>query len=81
MIENVSDVEFYLENHSEFTLHAASDVLTLKPHRTTRLQVKTVERIPSVSLVFGVLNAVTAPNTHLEVVLDISITGDEVPRP
>ena len=74
-IENRSDAEFMLENRSGYTLHASGDVVILKPHRTTTVQVKTVDRLPSVSLAFGVLNAVTAPNTHPEVVLDIQVGG------
>ncbi|UCG86833.1 MAG: PHP domain-containing protein [Gemmatimonadota bacterium] len=75
MIENMSDVEYILDNRSGFTFHAASDVVTLKPHGTTRLEVKTLERLPSVSLAFEVLNAVTAPNTHPEIVVEIMPAG------
>ena len=72
-IENVSDAEYLLSNRSDFTFHANSDVITLKPHHETRLQVKTLEQRSEIALVFEVLNAVTAPNTHPEVVLDISV--------
>jgi len=74
-IENTSDAEYILQNHSDYTLHASGDVVVLEPHETTILQVKTVDRLPSVSLAFEVLNAVTAPNTHPELNLDITVTG------
>ena len=72
-IENTSDVEYILYNKSGFTFHASSDVLTLEPHHTTRIDVKTIERVPSLSLTFEVLNVVTAPNTHPEITLEISV--------
>ena len=73
MIENTSDVEYLLDNKSDFTFHAASDVITIHPHQTTRLDVKTLGRKASIALVFEVLNAVTAPNTHPEVTLEVAV--------
>jgi hypothetical protein len=72
-IENTSDAEYVLDNRSGFRLHAASDVITLGPHSETVLQVKTLERRSSVSLAFEVLNAVTAPGVHPEVVLEVTV--------
>jgi hypothetical protein len=48
-------------------------VITLGPHSETVLQVKTLERRSSVSLAFEVLNAVTAPGVHPEVVLEVTV--------
>ncbi len=73
MIENTSDVEYILDNQTDYTFHADTDVVTLKPHQTTRLDVKTLTRLASLSLTFEVLNAVTAPNTHPNLVLDITV--------
>ena len=73
MIENVSDVAFLLDNHSVYTLHANTDIVTVAPHQTQRLMVKTLENKTSVVLPFGVLNAVMAPNTHPEISLNVSI--------
>jgi len=73
MIENVSDVDFILKNKSDYGLHLNADVITIGPHQTKRLAVKTVERKESIELVFEVLNAVTAPNMHPDLVLNISI--------
>ncbi len=74
-IENTSDVAFIVDNQTDYTFHAASDVLTIAPHQTTRLDVKTLDKKPSITLVFDVLNAVTAPGTHPEVALEIQVTG------
>lgn len=71
-IENVSDVEFILRNESEFTFHNDADVITLAPHETTRVQVKTLELLGSFDLKFEVLNVVTAPGEHPSVTFSLS---------
>ncbi len=73
MVENNSDTEYLLENKSDYTLHRSHDVLTLEPHHTTRIDIKTLERLSSVSLTFEVLNAVTAPNTHLVTTFEFDV--------
>lgn len=72
-IQNTSDAAFLLDNQTAYTFHGDADVLTIAPHQTKRLDVKTGERRASVQLVFEVLNAVIAPNTHPRLVLDISV--------
>lgn len=72
-VENESDAPFVLANRSEFTLHGSADVLTLAPHQATTLEVKTLDRKERVTLVFEVLNAVTAPKTHPRVVFDVEV--------
>ena len=71
MIRNNSDATYILENLSEFTLHNQASVFTLKAHEQTRIQVKTVEVLDSFQLRFAVLNAITAPGKHPEIVLEI----------
>ena len=73
LIENTSDVAFIVDNQTDYTFHGASDVLIIAPHQTTRLDVKTLEKKSSLTLVFDVLNAVTAPGTHPEVTLEIQV--------
>lgn len=63
-LKNDSDAEFILMNESGYTLHAHADVVTLPPHSTTKVEVKTMEQLESFELKFRVLNAVTAPGTH-----------------
>ncbi|MCP5117099.1 MAG: PHP domain-containing protein, partial [bacterium] len=73
LIENTSDAEYILDNKSAYTFHGGADVVTLKPHQETRLNIKTLDRKTAASLPFEVLNAVTAPNTHPELVLRVSV--------
>jgi hypothetical protein len=72
-IENISDADYILENQSKYLLHSHAAVLTLKAHQTTKIEVRTIDRLDQVELKFMVLNAFTAPKKHPEVKLDINI--------
>lgn len=72
-IENSSDAEYMLQNNTQYTLHEHADVVSLKPHETTTVQVKTVEQMKNVRLTFSVLNAVTAPKKHPELIFDLIV--------
>ncbi len=72
-IRNTSDAAFLLDNQTDFTFHSDADVITVGPHQSRRLEVKTGPRRTSVRLVFEVLNAVTAPNTHPHLVFDVTV--------
>ena len=68
LIKNIfSTADFIFENLSEFTLHNQASVFTVKSHETTKLQVKTLEIIPSFQLRLKVLNAITSPGVHPEI--------------
>jgi hypothetical protein len=71
-IRNNSDATYILENLSEFTLHNQASVFTLPAHESTTIQVKTLEELDSYQLRFKVLNAITAPGEHPEIVLEIN---------
>ncbi len=71
VIENVSDTPYILVNESPYTFHANIDVITLMPHTTTTIQVKTLEQLSEFELPFTVLNAVTAPKTHPKITLKV----------
>ena len=71
-IENNSDADYILENKSDFLLHNNTDILTLKAHALTPIQVKTLELLPSFNLRFNVLNAFVAPHKHPEIMLKIN---------
>ena len=73
MIDNNSDATYILDNQTDYTFHADTDIVTVAPHQTTRLDVKTLERVDSISLTFEVLNAITAPNTHPNITLDVTV--------
>lgn len=72
-IENHSDAEFLLDNQSDYTFHAHADVVRIKPNGTTTLLIKTIDEKQQISLPFVVLNGITAPGTHPEVVLEVNI--------
>lgn len=64
IIENHSDADFILENLSPYTLHRHPDLVTVKAHEATTLEVKTIDQKDTFNLKFRVLNAVVAPNEH-----------------
>ncbi|MDN5202296.1 Sb-PDE family phosphodiesterase [Fulvivirgaceae bacterium BMA10] len=73
IIENVSDVEYVLENKSSYTLHGHTDLVTIEPNTTTIVDVKTLDVLDAFELKFKVLNAVNAPKSHPEISLQVNI--------
>ncbi len=73
VIENNSDAEYFLENQSGFTFHSDQDLITIAPHTTKILEIKTKERIETLDIKFKVLNAITAPGVHPEITLEIKV--------
>jgi predicted metal-dependent phosphoesterase TrpH len=72
-LRNNSSVEYLLQNKTNYTYHSHGDLITIKPHSTATLEVKTLELLTSVSLKFSVLNAVMAPSTHADLELEVSV--------
>lgn len=72
-IENSSDAEYLLENTSGYTLYMHASVISVKPHETTTIDVKTSEVLKNVSLSFNVMNAVVAPKTHPKITFDVLV--------
>lgn len=70
-VKNNSDVDYILENISDFTLHSHAGIITIKAHSTTLIQIKTLERLPSFNMPLKVLNAYVAPNENPEITLEI----------
>ncbi|MEE2876216.1 MAG: Sb-PDE family phosphodiesterase [Candidatus Neomarinimicrobiota bacterium] len=64
ILKNNSDSKFILTNRGKFNFHARGDLVTLPPHSTITLLVKTLERLSSFDLSFEVMNALTAPRNH-----------------
>lgn len=63
-LENTSDATYMLQNRSSFTFHSDSDIVIIKPHSATTLEVKTLEQRSDFDLRFEILNALIAPNQH-----------------
>ncbi len=72
-INNSSSTDFLLQNKSGFLLHDNADIVTLKAHRTTKIEVKVLQNLPSLKLKFTVLSAVTAPKKNPDIVLDVTV--------
>lgn len=72
-IINHSSSKYILENTSEYTLHQQPDVLTIEPMSVKVLNIKTLELKDSIELPFEVLNAVTAPDQHPQIIFNIDI--------
>ena len=72
-IENVADASFMLRNLTDYTFHDAGDVITVPAHQTITLPVKTLEDLEQLELRFEVLNALSAPKKHPELVLEVKI--------
>jgi hypothetical protein len=73
-IENTSDADFILENLKDYTFYDHADVVTVKSHTITMIQVKTLKELKTFNLRFKVLNALTAPNTHPLISLNVYTT-------
>jgi len=72
-LENNSDADFILENSTKYTLHGNADVFTVKANGIARIEIKTIDKIGDLDLKFRVLNAVTAPKTHPEIIWHVMV--------
>ena len=70
-IANSSDVTYLLRNLTDYSFHLDADIVTVQPHTTTRLDVKTLDKLSRTPLSFEVLNAVTAPDIHPQITLEV----------
>lgn len=73
ILKNNSDVDFILQNKSEYNFHDDADVITVKAHTEHKIQVKTLQKVASFDLKFEVLNAVIAPKKHPLIILKCKI--------
>jgi len=71
ILKNHSDARFELKNTGKFNFHEGIDLVTIQPHSTITLIVKTVERRRSFKMEFEVMNAITEPRTHPTLILSI----------
>jgi hypothetical protein len=72
-LENTSDATFMLQNQSSFTFHSDSDIVIIKPHSTTTIEVKTLEQRSDFELRFEILNALIAPNQHPVIAWNVDV--------
>ena len=64
---------FTLRNASDLRFHNRASLIDVPPHGTVHLEIKMLERMEGISLPFDVLNVVTAPGVHPEIVLETSL--------
>ncbi len=72
-IRNNSDVEFILENLTDYTFQTDTDMISIKPHGVTDIEVRTTDKFDEFELNFRVWNALTAPKTHPEMTLEVEM--------
>lgn len=72
-ITNVSDASFELKNLSGYTFYRHTDFVTVPPHSTIEIAVKTPTKQTGIDLRFEVLNALTAPKQNAIMTLSTSI--------
>ncbi len=73
-IENKSDVDYILENQKDYSFYDHADIVTVKANAITLLQVKPLKELKTFNLRFKVMNALTAPNTHPLISLNVYTT-------
>lgn len=72
-LENVSDMDYILENNSAYNLHSHAPVLTIKAHQTEIIQIRTIKKLDEVDLTFKVLNAFVKPREQAEIVIKTKV--------
>jgi len=50
-----------------------ADLVTLKPQSTLEIEVKTLNKLKKIPLKFEVMNAITAPSTHPDIMIEIDM--------
>lgn len=68
-IENVSDASFELQNNSRYTFYNKTDFVTVPPHGSLEIGIKTPSKQRNIELGFEVLNALVAPKKNATITL------------
>ncbi|MDE0757069.1 MAG: Sb-PDE family phosphodiesterase [Pseudomonadales bacterium] len=76
-ISNHSDADFRLQNKSQYTFTNSTDFLSIKPHKTRAIGVKTGNRVKQISLKFEVLNALVKPKQTARLTLSSRVETRE----
>jgi hypothetical protein len=69
-LKNNTDTPFLLLNEVTLNFHQHSGLITLEPRSITKVQCKTLDILPSVTLPFLVMNAVIAPSKYANIRLN-----------
>ena len=71
VLNNNSDAPFTLRNQSIYDFYNATDLVIIPAHGETIIDVRTIDKKRKFELLFEVLNALSAPNTHPVIRLNI----------
>jgi hypothetical protein len=74
IIRNSSDVDFHLDNASDYTFSRNTDSLLVKQHADTAITVKTTKRLKRIVLPFSVRNALVGPKQSAMLSLSAKVT-------
>ena len=72
-VHNSSDVHLMLKNTTDYTLHNSTGIIQVEAHHTETIEVKTLERLSSLTLTFEVLNAITAPGVTARIEIPVTV--------
>ena len=64
VISNNSDAPYTLRNQSDYDFYNATNLITVPPHGSTIIDVRTITKKRKFELEFEVLNALIKPDTH-----------------
>jgi len=64
VISNNSDAPYTLRNQSDYDFYNATNLITVPPHGSTIIDVRTITKKRKFELEFEVLNALVKPDTH-----------------
>ncbi len=74
-IENMSSCPMLLQNRTTYTFHNQGSVIEIPAGQKISVEVKTVQRLPQLTLEFDVLNAVYAPGKHPVLKWQVAVKG------
>ena len=64
VISNNSDAPYTMRNQSEYDFYSGTNLITVPPHGSTIIDVRTLTKKRKFELQFEVLNALVKPDTH-----------------
>ena len=72
-IKNNSDMDYYCENKSPYSLYNSTHFFTIKAHSTTRIGVKVNENLAEFEFDLIIHNLITAPGESMKLTIPVSV--------
>jgi hypothetical protein len=73
VIENSCDADYMVQNTSSYLFHNSANIVVLRAHQQTTIEVKLPENVKSLMFSGVVLNAVTAPKKNAAISIPVTI--------